>query len=142
MPSSRLARFARLPASDRRLLAEALGMLVVASLAIALLPFRRSILFGARRRRGPMSGDSSAAGRIGWAIGRAATALPWSARCFPQGIAAQRMLRRRGIEARLHYGIGRAPDEALAAHVWVTADDAVVVGGQTDMVFEPVAAYP
>ncbi len=64
--------------------------------------------------------------------------LPWRAKCFEQGVAAAWMLRRRGLEAKVHYGI--AKDKAdLDAHVWVTSGEVDVVGQEGKDGFTEVA---
>jgi hypothetical protein len=77
------------------------------------------------------------------AIETAARRLPWRVVCIQKGIAAQRMLRRRGLDAVLHYGIGNDRDrDRLDAHVWVSVDGAPVIGGEEARAFAPVAAFP
>ena len=77
------------------------------------------------------------------AIQAAASRLPWRAVCIEQGLAAQRMLRQGGIEARLHYGIRNAGASAkLEAHVWVSVDGRTIIGGREAPDFAEVAVYP
>lgn len=63
--------------------------------------------------------------------------------CIEQGLAGQRMLRAAGHDATLHYGVrpptGLGP---LQAHVWITIDDEILLGGEDAADFAPVAAYP
>lgn len=51
------------------------------------------------------------------------------------------MLRRRGVDAVLHYGIAREEAGELQAHVWVAAGDAIVVGGAEAPNFKCVAKF-
>ena len=63
--------------------------------------------------------------------------------CIEQGIAGQRMMRRAGINARLHYGAHPGDGDAkLSAHVWVSVDGDVVLGGEEAVDFAEVAVFP
>jgi hypothetical protein len=53
------------------------------------------------------------------------------------------MLRKRGIDARLHYGARTVPHSGeLEAHVWVTVGREAVIGGAEAANFAEVAGYP
>lgn len=123
------------------LLARATIVLAFASAAVAFLPFRRSIRFGC-------VGANPGASRWSvedcvWAVEAAARRVPWRAMCIEKGLAAQRLLRASGVDARLHYGARHGPDSAvLEAHVWVTVDGKSVIGGEQAKGFAAVASYP
>ncbi len=51
------------------------------------------------------------------------------------------MLRRRGMESLLHYGL-RQGEAELSAHVWTTLGDEVVVGEETGDFHTCVAVFP
>lgn len=51
------------------------------------------------------------------------------------------MARRRGIATVLHYGVVQESG-GLAAHVWVSVDDAVVIGGEEAPRFTCLARFP
>ena len=113
-------------------------MLTVVSAALSLLPFKRAIRLGSV----PLAPVSPAAVQdIVSAVETAARQLPWRIVCIQRGITAQRMLRRRGLDAKLHYGIG-SKDDVLAAHVWVSLDGVPVIGGEEATAFAPVGAFP
>ena len=123
------------------ILAEAAVALAMAAAVIRFLPFRRAIRFGSIPlwRTGEAPVDSC---YLAWAVARAAHAAPFRAVCFQQGLALQRMLRRRGANARLHYGITKVRSGNLAAHVWVTEESKVVIGGIDLSDYREVAVYP
>jgi hypothetical protein len=53
------------------------------------------------------------------------------------------MLRRRGVNAVLHYGIQlKKTGEELEAHVWVSADGEVLLGAPLHERYTEVARYP
>jgi hypothetical protein len=62
--------------------------------------------------------------------------------CFQQGLAAQLMLRRRGIPSVLYYGAAQDDRSGLYAHVWVRDGDVDVIGGEIADRFAILAAFP
>jgi hypothetical protein len=132
-----------LGATNRRLLAEALPALVLASLAVKLVPFRR--VARAASRRGRAAGapaDAAFLRQARWAVAAWAKRVPWRAVCFQQGLALHAMLRRRGIPSVLHYGVAKDGEAGLRAHVWVTVDGRPVIGGEEAPAFACVATFP
>lgn len=144
VPQVRASRFRRLRGLSGRqwyLLAEATATLSLVSVGLGLLPFRRAIRLGSvalptERPRGDVES-------IVWAIKVAARRLPWRIVCIQEGLTAQRMLRRRGIDACLDYGVRtHSEGPGLAAHVWVTVGGQAVIGGEQAAGFARVAGYP
>jgi hypothetical protein len=112
----------------------------VASLVTRLLPFNRYIALGTRRLRGEGSGEARDTARIVDAI---ADRVPFRAVCLKRGVALQWMLRRRGIDAVLHYGIQlKKPGEEIAAHVWVSVGGEVLLGAPQHERYAEAARYP
>jgi hypothetical protein len=126
-------------------LAEALISLVIASLAIKLLPFRRIAglmhVSGPERLLDEQSCDRLVA-QCRWAVRAWADRVPWRAVCFQRGLALHAMLRRRGIPSVLHYGVAQSPEKGLHAHVWIGVGDRLVLGGDEAAGFACVASFP
>ena len=105
------------------------------------MPFRRAIRFGSvplGQRDAAVSAQDCV-----WAVEAAARRVPWRTVCFQQGLSVQHMLRRRGFDARLHYGARTSDVPArLEAHVWVAVDGLAVMGGNQSADFAEVASYP
>lgn len=116
-------------------------MLTLASLLIALLPFRRIAALAARGHQGPAA-QGGQARRIAGTIEAWASRVPWRAVCFQQGLAAQLMLRRRGLAAALHYGAARDDAGRLVAHVWVRSGEVDVIGCDGAERFGVLAVFP
>lgn len=133
-----IMRMNRLSPERRALLIRAAVMLTTASAAVAMLPFRTAIRFGCVSSRGRELSIRDCV----WAIEAAARRLPWRSMCIEQGIAAQRMLRRAGIDAILHYGARPASGSEVEAHVWVTVDGETILGGEQAQSFAELARYP
>lgn len=110
-------------------------MLTAASASVALLPFRKAIRFGCvRPGRVSLAVDDCI-----WAVETAARRLPWRTMCIEQGLAAQRMLRRAGIDAVLHYGARQGGE--LESHVWVSVGGQPVLGAD-EFGFAEITTFP
>jgi hypothetical protein len=141
----RLRRFWRLSWQDRLLLLEAVLWLAVAGFAIVVLPFRHIGLLAARpvrRLKLPYHARLEKVQRIRWAIMSTATRMPWRAMCFQQGLAAQLMLRRRGIPSVLYYGAAQDELSGLRMHVWVRDGKVDVIGGEIAHRFVILVTFP
>ena len=142
---SLVGKFFRLPRHDGLLVVEAALWLAVAALAIAVLPFRQVVRLAARSiRRSEPTQQSRLRDvkRIRWAIVVTASRVPWRAMCFQQGLAAQFMLRRRGIPSLLYYGAAPGDRSGLSAHVWVRDGGMDVIGGEISSRFALLATFP
>ncbi len=69
---------------------------------------------------------------------RVAAHMPWRTTCLVQAIAGAIMLRRRGIETIIRFGVNRA-DGGLSAHAWLLVGDTIVLGGEIAPEFSPLA---
>jgi hypothetical protein len=123
-------------------LAEAVTTLAGAAASIKLRPFREAVNFGSVPLRRRIELSAGAIDELSWSVRTIAKKVPFRALCFEQGLALQRMLRRRGIDARLHYGIGKNDAKLIEAHVWVNVDDRVVIGEQGQERFQSVSIFP
>jgi hypothetical protein len=134
-----LRRFAQVDNRRRLLVVEAVVCLLAARLALILIPFPR--LAGwlgtfvppsdPRASRTPANGSpeqAELAQLAGWAVTRSARYVPFKAVCLPQAMAAQFMLRRRGITSVMHFGAGKGTDKPLNAHAWLDAAGVEVTG--------------
>lgn len=128
-----------------RLNLEAALWLLLARLALRLLPYRWMVWFFNRRVEEPqVAGTERARIRqnVALAVDRVATRLPGGTACFARGIAAQAMLRHRRIGTTLCYGTANTPDRGWIAHVWVMDGDEGVVGKPTDHHYHLLMRYP
>jgi hypothetical protein len=69
--------------------------------------------------------------RIGWAVRATAAFMPFRAACLQQAVAAQAMLRRRGITGVVHLGMDRRGDRR-EAHAWLEAAGVRMTGYPID----------
>lgn len=117
-----------------RLAAEAALRLALARSALRVLAFETIVRrLGSFSSAGETGGpgpepDAVTAREVAWAIRAAARRMPFEATCLPQAIAAQAMLRSRGVAACVHFGAGLAGTGQLEAHAWVDAAGVGVTG--------------
>ena len=138
-------KFWHLGWAKRLILLEAILMLAVSALFIAVLPFRYvGRLSALRVRRTKPSNENRAliVRRVRWAVLTSARRAPWRAMCFEQGLATQLMLRRRGIRSTLYFGAAPNDQSGLVAHVWVRDGNIDVVGGESASEFAVLARFP
>ena len=141
----RLVSFLRLDAERRLAAAEALLTLAAASVLIRLLPFRVVAVIASRSARALKLNchpEDPGVSICCWAIEAWSKRVPWKAVCFQKGLALQLMLRRRGVPAKLHYGVAQTAAEGLRAHVWISIGPTVVLGGETKSAFTCLATFP
>lgn len=131
--------FTALDRADRRLVLEAAGLIALAWTGLRLLEFatlRRTLDRVAGSPASARSGRSHAAlvRRVGWAITAIARRWP-AATCLVQALAADTILRRRGVACELRIGVRAGDDGAgpIQAHAWVDCGGAVAVGAIDDL---------
>lgn len=135
-------RFARLGRSDRRLIVESAFLMALVWVGLRLLPFRTLRRILDRSAASPAArktdwADADAIDRVHWAITALAIGFP-SATCLVQALAADVLLRRRGVACELRLGVraGGTNTVPIEAHAWIECDDAVVIGA-----IENLSAY-
>ncbi len=123
---TRLSKFIKLPAPDRRLLTTAVISLIKARLTVMFVPVR-NILLPVTPRREAISPDTEAA-RISWAVETAARIVPTAKNCLVRAIAGREMLARRGVSSQIRLGVAKNSPETLSAHAWLECGSMVVTG--------------
>lgn len=127
------------PATTRLLVLEAIGALFVAWLEIRFIPFSRLVATGRPRGSTSRSVDVK---RLARAVEIGRKKVPWRAKCFESGLALRMMLRRRRVPSVLHYGMATADNGTLSAHVWLSVNGQVVIGGDSAMGYTEVGQFP
>ena len=127
--------FRSLAPPDRRLLIEAALLMAVVWTGLHVVRFARlrRLLDRCPSVRG-READPRAVGRVRRAIAAVASRCP-RATCLVQALAADAMLRRRGIRCELRIGVrvSRPAPLPLEAHAWVEWDGTVAVGAIEDL---------
>jgi hypothetical protein len=125
-----------------RYLWEAAVMLLGARLAVRFVPPARVFAWADRPPRRVCRFAAWEASWISWAVEHLG-AMPWmNAGCLPRALAAQAMLRRRGIASRICLGVAReAEGGGLLAHAWVEVGDHKIVGAGEAATFTRLADF-
>jgi hypothetical protein len=129
------------PRTMRRVyLREAAVTLVLARLAVRLLPSARLLARADRPIRHVRRFTVDEAQWIGWAVDTVAALPGMSALCLPRALAAHAMLRRRSIASKLCLGVARNGSE-LSAHAWIEVGEKEIIGGDEAGGFTQLAAF-
>jgi hypothetical protein len=139
-------RFRALNPGDRLLVQEAAIVLFLVWAGLAALGFSalRRLLDRYARTRVPRDRAAVGPDRIGWAVIAVARRSPVPMTCLRQALAADAMLRRRGLASELRLGVQRRSDASilLQSHAWVECEGRVVVGGIEQLADYSVLAAP
>lgn len=127
-------------AMRRAYLREATLMLALAQLAVRIVPAARVFAWANRPPHRIKRFAADEARWVSWSV-ETMGAKPWmNALCLPRALAAQAMLRRRGIASRLCLGVAREGG-ALAAHAWIEVGQDRIIGGAEAARFTPLAQF-
>jgi hypothetical protein len=112
----------------RLFLREATVALALARIAVRVCP-AAWILQWSRRAPRRIDRFCTDADWVSWAV-ETVGGKPWmNAACLPRALAAQAMLRRRGVASRLCLGVAR-DGATLSAHAWLELGDTIVTGAE------------
>jgi hypothetical protein len=141
---SLLRRAREIGPGGRTLLLKTFCLLLSAKIALASIPVKKIIAFKQRpmkpRPEPPAALLRDQRDRVRHAVLTIARYSPLSFVCFPQCLAASELLRKQGIESRLHYGVARAGDK-LVTHTWLEAGGEIVIGGEVAAEYSTLAIY-
>lgn len=131
----------------RLILAEAFICLLLARLALGLFSFQRlTWYFNLKARQPELNGEARLRARqaVRQALTLARQRFMPQATCFHRAIAAQTMLRRRGVGTTLYYGAVSLPESGLVAHTWVQDGAEGIIGYKTAQQegYKTLARYP
>lgn len=142
---SDLRRYRRAPSARKRLLWEALVALAIARIVTACLPFRRTAAWlgtpGAESPATATPEQMRTAEEVGWAVGVLGRRVPWDGRCLAQALAAMGMLRRRGLEGTVTFGVRQGQAAGFDAHAWLRMGSCIVTGGSGHKDFKAFTTF-
>ncbi len=127
------------------LIVEAFFYLLIARLVLKVFSFQRLVgLFSTTPNKTELSGEPRrwACIKVQRAIFYVWKRFPWKPTCFHRALAAQAMLRRRGVSTTLYYGAATLPERGLTGHVWVQDGSIGVVGHLAAEGLHFVARFP
>lgn len=131
------------PIHSLRLRWEAAGTLLAARLAIRFVPFRWLVrLFEWPPWAPELEGyeRDRVRAEVRNAVYHAARRLPGTV-CYPQAVAAQMMLRRRGVSTTLYCGAASMSGVGLSAHVWLQDGEHGVAGKSASHRYQALARF-
>lgn len=132
---------------ERLVFLEALAALAWAKVLVHAIPFRWLApgLGRAQQETPPTLGprERAVAVEVSWAVQAAARHVRLGFVCLPQAMAAQRLLRRRGVASTLYLGVAPHRDklELITAHAWLRAGDKIVTGEAEAASHKPLASF-
>ena len=121
-------------------LREAAVMLVTARLAVRFVSLARVFAWANRPPRRVRRFAVEEVSWISWAVESLGARPGINAGCLPRALAAQAMLRRRGIASRLCLGVARE-GSGLTAHAWVEVGNDKIVGATEAAAFTCLADF-
>ena len=132
--------------TDLLLALEAMALLVIFRVCLALVPVRRiiKVITPNRAATNPSENEVAsergleAARKVEWAVSAAARHSFVEFVCFPQTLTGYMLLRWRGVPSTMVYGVARSPDGELIAHTWLEVGDKIVTGGESAAEFTAV----
>jgi hypothetical protein len=142
---SDLKRYQRASSARKQLLWEALIALAIARIVMACVPFRRIAgWLGTPGVESPATAtpeETRTAEAIGWAVGVMGHRVPWDGRCLAQALAAAGMLRRRGLEGTVSFGVQKSEAAGFEAHAWLRVGPHIVTGGAGHQRFKAFTTF-
>ena len=110
-------------AADFVALVETCALAVVVEIALRVLPLSTilTVLERAGRHRNQVNVDAVAQARVARFAAAPYRAFAWRGTCLRQSLVLGTLLRRRGLPARVCFGVDRR-GAALTAHAWVAVD--------------------
>jgi hypothetical protein len=113
-------------------------LLLVARLALLLLPFPRVFRFVDRGRRSgrrltgrepgsPADGEDLAT--LIWAVDVMGSRLFPDSPCLTQAVVVHRLLRKEGRPSEFRIGVRKDGQRKFGAHAWIESDGEVLIGG-------------
>ncbi len=134
-----LGSAARLSAEEWRLLVEGACLSLAAAVSVrAVGPSRLAGRLAESGRASPASLRVSPA-RAAALVAFASSFVPGST-CLTRALALSRVLRRRGVDARVVIGARRAA-AGLEAHAWVTDGERVILGAATHETYAEIVRF-
>ena len=140
--------FWRLPIKEKMLFVEAFFLLGLMRLLVTTVSFKR--LTRSLRQSStdvelsPLNDNqATVAVQVGEIIGRAANNTPWESVCLTQALAAQRMLKKRGIPGVFYLGVmkDKENDKDVRGHAWSRCDETIITGAKGHEDYTVVSVY-
>lgn len=127
--------------SELLLLAQAGMWVLAARMGLWFFSFpglRRLVVFLTKGAPAASCGDCRIA-QLTWAVSSASRFVP-QATCLTKALALHILLRRAGLQSRIHIGV-RKEDGRFESHAWVESQDKVVIGNFESERYSPIMVW-
>ena len=126
----KLLRFLFLPYQEKKLLSQSLFLVVGIRLSLWIFPFRwlNNWLsgLGSPNLNNQLT-DWSVIGKVTRSVRLCSRHVP-QASCLTQALATQTLLRLKGLDSQLKFGVDKDENEKLMAHAWIEVDGKIIIG--------------
>lgn len=131
----KLFRFLNLPYQKKKLLGQSLLFVLGIRLGLWILPFRW--LNGWLAKVGAANLDSRPVNwitihNVARSVRSCSRYVP-HASCLTQALATQTLLRLRGLDSQLRFGVDKDENRKLIAHAWVESNGKIIIGKLADL---------
>ena len=129
----------------RMLLAEAFVLLGVGRMSVLIISFRKIATW-----MGEVGKESSASInpsqthqliQVGSAIETISKYTPWKSNCFAQALCSHWILKRKGIDHTIYFGVQKDAMKTIKAHAWLRANERIVTGRKGHKSFTVVGKF-
>ncbi|MFA5353975.1 MAG: lasso peptide biosynthesis B2 protein [Thermodesulfovibrionales bacterium] len=123
---TKIGKFLSLPASDKKLLMQALFLLLFVKTGLHTVPFRTFDSFLNRLSSHKVK-QAAPKDRILWSVNTAKRYLPF-ATCLVTALTCHFLLQRHRHNSSLKIGVRKNGDNILEAHAWIESEGRIVTG--------------
>jgi hypothetical protein len=138
----RIFKFLRLRPADQLLFAGSLFLVAAIRAGLTFIPFQtlhRLLDRMADEPVPPGKTDDAYEASVTQAVATVSRLVP-QATCLTQALAVQVLLRRKGHQTFLRFGVAPPRNGRLEAHAWIESHGRVIIGGAGLAAFTPLAA--
>lgn len=135
--ADRIAKLFRLSGQERRLLLQAWLLLLLADVALRLLPFSTILRYFTPACEARATNLLLPVSQVAWLVETAGRYCPAGTSCLKEALVLSRLLASRGIPSTLRIGVGR-PAEVFAAHAWLEQNGQVILGDKDVRAYTPL----
>ena len=131
----KIRNFLLLPYQKKKLLTKSLLFVWFIRLGLWILPYRLLVrwlaLFGSSKSASQIN-DWKLIKEVSHSVRSCAKYVPFAS-CLTQALATQTLLRLRGQNSILKFGVDKDENKKLIAHAWIEIDGKIIIGGSPDI---------
>lgn len=131
----KLLKFLFLPYQEKKLISQSLFLVITIRLSLWIFPFRWLNNWLSKLGSpniGSQPTDQIVIGNVTRSVRSCSRYVP-RASCLTQALATQTILRLKGLDSQLKFGVDKDENEKLVAHAWVESDGKIIIGKSADI---------